>query len=282
MTGLPFHWHAVEIAVIVALGAAHHVAVRDARLRRRLELALAILVVVVAWPVGDLAASVSLTVATLQRLVVMLVVAPLVLRATPTEVFDRLTRPAPIDRAARVLAHPGAALVVVTVVSTLTLIVPVVDWGARSSLGRGVIVAMTLAAGLLLWLPVIHVVPGTRVLSPIARAGYVFAASVVVTSLSIVWIFARHPLYPGLHGQRSLIHVSPLLDQQVAGFVAKLGAYGPMWAMAFLIFSRADRAPVPVEETPLYWADVQRALLRADRDRAREARRRRGAAQTPE
>ena len=273
MTGwLPFRWHLGEVAFIVVSGLAHHLVVSDQRLRRRAELALVILVVVVVWPIGDLAASVSLAVATLQRLVIMLAVAPLLLRATPTSVFESLTRPAPIDRAVRVLSHPGVTLAVVTALGTTTLITPVVDWGAHSAVGRDVIVVATLGAGLLLWLPVIHVVPGTRVLSPIARAGYVFASSIVVTSLSIVWIFARHPLYPALHHQERL-HLSALLDQQVAGFVAKLGAYAPMWAIAFVIFSRADRDAAPVEEAPLYWADVQRELLRVDRQRVRDLRR---------
>ena len=271
---LPFHWHLADLSFVAVAVIAHHVAVREPRLRRRAEIALVVLAVVVAWPIGDLAASVSLTVATLQRLVVMLLVAPTLLRATPTQVFDRLTRPAPVDRVVRTLSHPGMALVVVTVLGTLTLITPVVDWGARSALGRDVVVLMTLVAGLLLWLPAIHVVPGTRILSPIARAGYVFASSIVVTSLSIVWIFAHHSLYPALHFQRQLVHLSPLLDQQVAGFVAKLGAYAPMWAVAFAIFARADREAVPVEETPLHWADVQRELLRVDRQRARARRRR--------
>jgi cytochrome c oxidase assembly factor CtaG len=270
---LPFHWHLAEVLVVAVAGVAHHLVVSDPRLRRRAEVALVVLVAVIVWPVGDLAASVSLTVATLQRLVVMLFVAPMLLRATPTSVFDRLSRPAPVDRLTRVLSHPGMALVVVTVLGTLTLITPVVDWGARSALGRDVIVLMTLVAGVLLWLPALHVVPGTRVLSPIARAGYVFASSVVVTSLSIVWIFARHSLYPSLHFQERLVHLSPLLDQQIAGFVAKLGAYAPMWAIAFAIFARADREAVPIEETPLHWADVQRELLRVDRQRARERRR---------
>ncbi|HVB71835.1 MAG TPA: cytochrome c oxidase assembly protein [Acidimicrobiales bacterium] len=273
MTGwLPFHWHLGELAFIVVAGLAHHLVVCDQRLRRRAELALVMLVVVVVWPIGDLAASVSLTVATLQRLVIMLAVAPLLLRATPTSVFESLTRPASVDRALRVLSHPGMALAVVTALGTTTLITPVVDWGAHSAVGRDAIVVATLGAGLLLWLPVIHVVPGTRVLSPIARAGYVFASSIVVTSLSIVWIFARHSLYPALHHQSEL-HLSALLDQQLAGFVAKLGAYAPMWAIAFVIFSRADRDVVPVEEAPLHWADVQRELLRVDRQRVRDLRR---------
>jgi hypothetical protein len=68
--------------------------------------------------------------------------------------------------------------------------------------------------------------------------------------------------------------MTPLFDQQLAGFVAKFGSYAPMWAVAFTIFSRADESGVAVEETPLYWADVERQLLRVDRQRVRAMRRR--------
>ena len=98
-------------------------------------------------------------------------------------------------------------------------------------------------------------------------------AALVVTSLSFVWIFARHPLYPGLHHQEALLHMTPLFDQQLAGFVSKLGCYAPMWAIAFTIFARADERGVDLEESPLHWADVERALLRVDRQRERERRR---------
>ena len=164
-------------------------------------------------------------------------------------------------------------MVLVTVVGTLTLISPVVDWGAHSAIGRASTLVVVLAVGLILWLPALGVMPGARRLSPVARAGYVFVSSIVVTSLSIVWIFAKHPLYPALHHQHALLHVSALLDQQLAGFIAKLCCYAPMWAVAFTIFSRAEERGTPVEETPLHWADVERQLLRVDRQRERDSRR---------
>ncbi len=125
----------------------------------------------------------------------------------------------------------------------------------------------------MLWLPALGVLPGAKRLSPAGRAGYIFASALVVTSLSFVWIFSRHSLYPVLHHQHALLHMTPLFDQQLAGFVAKFGCYAPMWAVAFTIFSRADELGTPVEETPLYWADVERELLRIDRQRERAIRR---------
>jgi cytochrome c oxidase assembly factor CtaG len=172
----------------------------------------------------------------------------------------------------RKLSHPGVALIVVTVVGTVTLATPVVDWGARSTYARDLILLTVLVVGFLLWIPALAIMPGTRRLSPAARAGYVFASSLVVTSLSFVWIFSRHPLYPALHHQAALLHVKPLFDQQLAGFIAKLGCYMPMWWVAFTIFFSAESKGTPVEETPLHWADVERELLRIDRQRARTLR----------
>ena len=55
---LPFQWHVAEIAVVVAAAVAHRLVVTDARLRRRVLYALAALLAVTLWPVGDLASSV--------------------------------------------------------------------------------------------------------------------------------------------------------------------------------------------------------------------------------
>jgi cytochrome c oxidase assembly factor CtaG len=270
---LPFRWHIAEVLIIVAAGVAHHAVVTTKHERRLAMWALIALLVVTIWPVGDLAASVSLTVATVQRLVIMLLVAPLLLLATPTNVLARLTRPRPIDAVTRWLSHPGFAVVLVTALGTATLTTPVVDWGAHSSFGRDLVLLAVLFVGLVLWIPALGVIPGAKRLSPAARAGYVFASALVVTSLSFVWIFSQHPLYPALNHQYALLHVTPLFDQQLAGFVAKLGCYMPMWAVAFTIFWHAEDRGTPIEETPLHWADVERQLLRVDRQRERAIRR---------
>jgi cytochrome c oxidase assembly factor CtaG len=270
---LPFQWHLAEIVVVVAAGIAHRLVVTNKRDRRRALYALAALLAVTIWPIGDLASSVSLTVATVQRLVIMLYVAPMLLLATPTTVLSRLTRPRFVDAVTRRLAHPGVAVAVVTVIGTLTLTSPVVDWGAHSMFGRDLVLLTVLFIGVVLWLPALGVLPGARRLSPAARAGYVFASALVVTSLSFVWIFSQHSLYPALHYQHALLHMTPLLDQQLAGFVAKLGCYAPMWSVAFTIFFHAEERGEPIEETPLHWADVERQLLRVDRERERAVRR---------
>lgn len=271
--GLPFDLHPFVIAVALAVGLVVHVLAERPSARLKGWVAAASLYAVMAWPFGDLAQRVSLSAAVIQRLVLMLAVVPLALGAIPLRVVDRLTRPAPIDAVARWIIRPLPVLGVVTVLGTLTASPTLVDWGARSSFGHLVVLGLIVLAGALLWAPVFGVVPGTRRLSPAGRAGFIFAASLVVTSLSIVWVFARHPMYPDLAGQREIIGISPLADQQAAGFIAKLGAYLPMWVMAAFQIARADDDRRPVEGTPLYLADIDRQVLRAERRQDREVRR---------
>ena len=66
-------------------------------------------------------------------------------------------------------------------------------------------------------------------------------------------------------------HILPLFDQRLAVLAEICGVYRPMWATAFLSFSKADDRGA-ASEKPLHWADVERALLRADRRMARERR----------
>ena len=268
MSGLPWRFHPVLLLLVGGLVVVQ-IATTSGTRRRDAVAAGLLLLIAVSWPLGDLAARVSVLAATLQRLVLLLAWAPLWLRSLSPDLVARLTRPALVDALARRLAHPVVAVLIVTVVGTLTLLTPVVDEGARSSLVRAGVLALTVVTGVVLWLPVVGLVPGAKRLSALARAGYLFVASLVVTSFSLVWIFARHPLYPALQGQRAILGLSPLLDQQLAGYLAKLGAYVPLWISAFVIFSRADRTG-RADEAPLHWADVERHFERSRRRSRRD------------
>ena len=272
MSHVPFALHPVElVAGLVVLLSARHLTRSH---RWRVIVATIGWWVVTLWPVGDIAATHSLSVATAQRLIIMLGVVPLVLRTVSVATMERVTRPPIADAVASWLSRPLPALVVVTVGGTVTLSAPLVNAGATSDVARCIVLAATLLCGVVLWLPVLGCIPGARHLSPAARSGYLFAASLLVTVMSFVWIFSLHPLYPALTYQNEIVHLSALADQQIAGFIAKLGAFVPLWTVAFIIFFRADAEGLPVEESPLHWADVERHLLRQERRDRRHARRR--------
>ena len=271
--GLAFTWH---VPAIVALVVAYVVFRSFATTRRRhFEIVgvLAAAAAVLLWPMGNLAQSVSLSAAVVQRLVLMILVVPVLVASVPTGVVERLTRPRLVDAVTYQLARPVVAMLFVTFVGTMTLMPVTIDWAAHSWFGNAVVIVATVIAGVVLWVPALSVLPGARHLSPAGRAGYVFVSALVVTSFSFIWILATHSLYPGLNGQEAILGVSAVFDQQFAGFLAKLGSYFPMWAISFAIFLKADAAEHSTEESPLHWADVERHLLRVDRQRKRAQRR---------
>lgn len=272
MTGAPwaFHAHVAAWVTVVAVGAVLLVAGRRARWagRQRWQLAggLAALAVSATWPLSDLAAHWSLTALLVQRLLLTLVCAPLLLLSVPRSVLARLTRPAPVDAVVEFVSRPPVAVAVFTVVVVGTLAVPAVRAQASSAAVRGVFDGLLFMAGVVLWAPVLGTVPGTRTTSPVGRAAYLVVQSVLPNFPAVIFIFARHPLYAAFAHAHRAIALSALGDQQLAGVVAKVGTLPVLWAAAYRALARAQRAEEKdADEEPLYWSDVERALERSAR-----------------
>jgi cytochrome c oxidase assembly factor CtaG len=267
---LPVTWHPALDAVLVALSVAYVAVTRRTGLHatrvEAIRFAGAILVLLAAygWPLGDLAAHVSLAALVLQRLLVLLAGAPLLMSALPGDLVTVATRPPVFDRLVVACSRPAVAVVLVTVVGTASLTPSAVAWATASTAPTVLLGLVNLALGVVLWLPVLSRVPGTHHLSSVAKGIYLLVASLVVTALSIVWIFAQHPMYGSFHGQREVLGISPILDQQLAGFLSKVVTYGPMWTVAFIFLARTSGEESPGPST-LRWADVQRELERHER-----------------
>lgn len=235
--------------------------------------AMGVLLAALTWPLASLAAHDLLVALVVQRLLLMLAVPPLLFAGVPRALVATVTRPAVLDTVARACSRPVPAAVIVTVVAVGSLTVPAVDAQASSAFARGGFDFLLLAAGCVLWMPVLHPVPGTGSMSHLGAAGYLVVQSILPSFLSIVWIFARHPLYPAYaHGGR-VLWLSPLLDQQIAGFAAKLGTIFVLWGVAFAIVVRSERlAEEGGDPNPLTWADVERELERVARRERHGAR----------
>ena len=228
-----------------------------------------LLAIALCWPVADLAQTTSLLVIVLQRQLLVLGAAPLLLLGTPMTITARLTRPALIDAIASRLARPVPALATTTILLFLTAIPPTVSAASSNALVRTLVVALTMVAGVALWLPVVVRVPGIPHLSDMGKAGYLIAQSLAPTFLSFAWIFARHPLYPSLTHQSHVLGISPLTDQQLSAYLSKLVTFGVLWTVAYVLFSKAADADADPQDDPLHWVDVQRTLERLDRQERR-------------
>ena len=281
MTGAarPFDWHLhlLWLLVFPALIAVYAWATRREGCRatpRQKALFLGgvlVLLAAVTWPLGDLAAHWLLMALVLQRLLLTLAVPPLLVLGTPRPVIARLTRPAAVDAVLRVVVRPAPAVAIVTVVAVGTLTTGAVGLAARSDLARVVMELVVLASGFVLWAPVLTELPGAPRLSALGRGGYLIVQSIVPSFLSIVWIFARRSLYPAYSHTGTVVGLSPLLDQQLAGFLAKLSTIAVLWTVAFVIMTRAQAAEDTGQDAePLMWSDVEREIERAERRQRRQ------------
>lgn len=271
-----FQLHGATWLAVIALGVAYGAAVRRVAPASRRQIAstvtgLLLLLVAMTWPLADLAAHSSLTALVVQRLLLLLAVPPLLMIGLPTALVARLTRPAAIDWVVRQCARPPIAVAVVTVIAVATLTTAAVEAEGSSVWARLGLDLALLGAGFVLWTPVLTELPGTDRPSALGRAGYLIVQSIVPSFLAVVWIFARHPLYPHFAEGPRLLQVSPVMDQQVAGFVAKFATIGVLWTVAFISLTRAQHVVATGgDPDPLLWSDVERHLERAER---RERRR---------
>jgi cytochrome c oxidase assembly factor CtaG len=283
MTALahPFDWH-LDIfwtVAIPALVVAYVLATRSGEnrptrhQRRCFILGVVALVVAFMWPLADLAARWSLLALVAQRLLLVLAVPPLLVAGTPRPIIVRLTRPAAVDAILRLAVKPIPAVFFVTVVAVGTLTTGLISLAARSDVARDVIQLVVLLSGFVLWAPVLSELPGVKPLSAVGRGAYLIVQSIVPSFLSVVWIFARRPLYPSYDHDVSVLGMSPVLDQQLAGFLAKLCTIAVLWTVAFFVMTRSHAAAGADEDRePLLWADVEREIERADRRELRGRR----------
>jgi cytochrome c oxidase assembly factor CtaG len=270
----PFDWHLHLFWLLALVGlAAVYLWVTQrpgygATTRQRLLFlgGVVVLLGALTWPLGDLASHWLLLALVVQRLLLTLAAPPLLVLGTPRPIIARVTRPRAVDAVLRVAVRPVPAVAIVTVVAVGTLTVGAVDLAARSLVARAVIELVVLASGFVLWAPVLTELPGAQHLSALGRGGYLIVQSIVPSFLSIVWIFARHALYPAFTHSGKVVGMSPLLDQELAGFLAKLSTIAVLWTVAFVIMTRAQAAETAGEDTdPLVWTDVQREIERAER-----------------
>ncbi len=279
-----FHLHIPAYLAVVALAAAYVLAVRavsrsrgrqalpTTRQRWYLGAALAALVLALTWPVADLAAHWSLTALLTQRLLLILVVAPLLLMAMPAAVLAELTKAPKVDAVLQSVTRPVVAIVVFTAIAWGTLLSPAVAAQASSSVVRGVFDVALLLGGAVLWGPVLGNIPGASRPQPVGMAAYLFVQSILPGFPSVIFIFARHPLYPAFVDAHRAIGLSAVGDQELAGVVAKVATLPVLWTVAWMALSRAHQADTDgVDPGVLTWADAERHLQRVARAEARQA-----------
>ncbi len=271
------HWPAWAGAGVLALGytlgvrrVARTGGARGRPSRRHvvyLVTALVALLAALTWPLADLAAHWSLTALVVQRLLLTLLVAPLLLMAAPAPLLAMLH---PARARGRVRLAPSPAPRSPWASSPwwpwAPWSTPAVAAQAASGWWRGATDVALLLAGFVLWAPTMRHLPGAHRTVPVGLAAYLFVQSVVPTFPAVIYVFARHPLYPAFAGVHQALGLSRIVDQQLAGIVAKVATLPVLWSVAWTALSpRRSGSRPPMHEAPLTWAEVERQLERAAR-----------------
>ena len=212
-----WEWDAEALVLVPVLALAYLAALRRSPASRaRVAVFLAgelLILAVFATPVQSLALRYLLTMHLLQNVVLAEWAPALLVAGLSPALAARLTRPA----ALRALTSPFVALPIWLAVYFAWHLPWPYDTALRhpGSLLHVEHVSYLLA-GCLVWWPVLQDVP--RVLSPAAKAVYLFVAFVLASPLGLLLALLPHPLYDVYkHAPERLWGLSAATDQQLAG-----------------------------------------------------------------
>jgi putative membrane protein len=259
----PWTWHPHPLAwlVVVALG----VAGRRTRHRLTYAAGLVALAGATTWPLADLARRWSVLALVGSHLLLSLGAVPLLLLGLPDELGARLTARPAVDEAVVRLTHPLAATAVFNAGVVGLHLPPVVELEARSVVAFAAAEVLLGLVAVVMWLVVIPAVPGLHRPSGLSRVGYLLVQSIVPNVPAAFLTFSRAPLFPAYVGRTGRLGMSALLDQQLAGALAKIAGVAVLWAVAGVVFFRTTAAELRrADPEPLVWADVERQLARAE------------------
>jgi cytochrome c oxidase assembly factor CtaG len=188
------------------------------------------------WPIGALGAGYLASAHMVQFLLLALVAPPLLIYGTPPTLLQPLEKRPSVMRPLRVLTHPLVALAFFNVSLVATHWPSVVDSLMPTQLGSFALDMAWLAAGLVLWWPVVAPVPSRPGFSYPYRIGYLILATILNTPAFTFLVFSDLPLYatfelaPPVHG------LAARADQRLAGLIMKIGGGLIIWTAITIQF----------------------------------------------
>lgn len=195
----------------------------------------------------------------LQHTLLMMVVAPLLLAGTPGWFWMTLVRRLHAMAVARLLTRPLVALVAFNAVLLLTHLPSAIDLQVREAWFHFLVHAAQLAAGVLLWWPILSQTPELPRASYPVQMGYLFLQSLLPAVLASFVTFAGSAVYPVYAEAPRLWGISPVTDQQIGGGLMKVLGSLILWSFMGVSFYRWYQQEQAEEGEPR-WSDVQREL----------------------
>jgi putative membrane protein len=223
------------------------------------------------WPVHDIAEEYLYFVHMSQHLLFTLVMAPLLLLATPRWLADLVMGDGRVRAVIQRMAKPVVAGIVFNAVTVFTHWPDVVNSTVENGLLHYLLHLAVVFTALMMWMPVCGPVVEWRISLP-AQMVYLFLMSVIPTVPGAWLTFATNALYSSYDTSFRLWDVSVADDQQAAGLIMKLGGGTWLWIIItgkFFVWANrheeAAKAGRRVDERDvLTWAKVEQEFSRSE------------------
>lgn len=190
------------------------------------------------WPVGTLGAGYLASVHMVQYLLIALVVPVLLLLGVPRAAWARIAADPRRVRVLRRLTHPLVTLAAFNLVLFATHVPSVVDSLMATQAGSFALDSSWLAAGLLMWWPVVAPVPERPRFPYPLKMGYLFLNTVLNTLPYAFLTFGDLPFYATYELAPRVGAITARGDQQVAGVLMKVAGGAILWTAITILFFR--------------------------------------------
>jgi putative membrane protein len=240
--------------------------ISDAGRVRRQQVALFALGIAVIYaasssPVHELAEDYLASMHMFQHLLYTMVAPPLLILGTPAWLISAALRVPRVRPAARMLLHPVVTFAVFNAVQLITHLPSVVDLALTHHYVHLVVHAVLVASALMMWWPVLSPVEELPRLSYPLQMGYLFVQSLLPAVLAAFITFSDGVFYDYYATAPRIWGLSPIEDQQFAGFVMKILGSLILWGFIAFAFFRWYERETAESQDPR-WAEVAEELSR--------------------
>jgi putative membrane protein len=217
--------------------------------------------VVSIWPIHEISESRLASVHMFQHLVYTMVAPPLLIWGMPSWLLRIPLRNKPTFAVARVLTYPLVAFALFNAVQLVTHFPSSVDLALSVHWFHLVVHVLLVSSAVLMWWPVLSPLDELPRLSYPLQMGYLFVQSLIPAVLAAFLTFSDGVFYDAYADAPRMWGLTPIEDQQFAGFVMKVLGSIILWGfIAYAFFrwyeeeSKADRGPT--------WEEVQAEMDR--------------------
>jgi putative membrane protein len=268
-----FHWSVhpdvVLLCIVLEVGYLYTVTqlrdlVSDAGRVRHSQVALfssgvLALYIAAGTPIHDISEQYLLSFHMLQHSLFTLAVAPLLLAGIPAWVWQTLLRQRGILPVGKMLTHPIVAFSLFNGTLLITHMPFAVDYALYHHWFHFLVHALLVATAMLMWWPVLSVVPELPRLSAPMQMAYLFVQSILPSVIAAFITFAEGAVYPFYERAPRMWNLSAQTDQQIAGGIMKLLGSLVLWGFIAVVFFRWYNLEQAADQEPR-WNEVEEEL----------------------